>query len=433
MRLFGIGSIDYLTGHRSRRRRGPFLSPGEIVAYAIMVGALLLILFPGRDFAEQRSLLRPDGTSVAYLGTSVRAYPDRTGPRLQLVQHLMALGRLAEARETLGLLPNLGGDVGQRAKLLALKLDRTRLFALLPGDPGREALQDDVRRLAVQLIPVTTQVEDLGELADLALAFDRPGLAVSAFERLVSLDRPHAVGWLEKAGHWSIAAADPAGAARFYGQAALGHADPSQGVRLAREALAALLAANQGKKGLSLAQSLVERFGKDLALLDQAVAMALAVGDLGHARQWGEQRVALAGGSDAALRQQMSILKQAGDVPGALKLGSRLLQRSPWDQVLRREVAQMAHWSSHPEEAMHHFSVLAHEGNIEDCQKALELADALNDENIRADMLELKAKRAIRRGPPQAPQLTPAPSASPERSPRNLPLRLRSERRRPQV
>ena len=61
----------------SRRRRGPFLAPVEIIVLAAMVGALLFLLFPGRDFENPTFLARPDELSMAYLRMLLRAHPDQ--------------------------------------------------------------------------------------------------------------------------------------------------------------------------------------------------------------------------------------------------------------------------------------------------------------------------------------------------------------------
>ena len=86
------------------RRRGPFLSSLELLVLAGIVSALLVLLFPGRDFENPVHLARPDELSIAYLRMLLRAHPEDAEARLLLVQQQKALGRLEEAHETLSLL-----------------------------------------------------------------------------------------------------------------------------------------------------------------------------------------------------------------------------------------------------------------------------------------------------------------------------------------
>jgi tetratricopeptide (TPR) repeat protein len=417
----------------TRRRRGPFLAPVEIIVLAAMVGALLFLLFPGRDFENPSYLARPDELSMAYLRMLLRAHPDQHEARILLVQEQMALGKLEEAHETLKPLRGRKDAIGQRAEVLALKLDRTRLYALNPEDPQRRTMQEEVRLAARNLIPRTTRVDDLADLADFVLSLGDPGEAALAYQRLAVLDKPNNIGWLEKAGRWSYAAGDPAMAARCYSEAALGATDPRQGVRLAKDALIALLAANQGRSGVAVARPLIEKYPKDLDLLEAGIRMSVAGGDMNSARRWGEQRIIAAGSSEKALREQMDILMKAGDPEGALKVARTLLARNPGDSGLHKQAAQLARWSSLPEEAMAHWTWLARRGSEEGRKNALDLAQALADVAIEVEMLELRMKQAKRMAAPRVPDLDQLRKPPPERSPRVPPPSTWAGRRRPMM
>ncbi len=414
----------------SRRRRGPFLAPIEIVVLATMVGALLFLLFPGRDFENQTLLSRPDDVSMAYLRMLLRAHPNDADARLLLAQQQMTLGYLEDAHETLLPLLSRKDTIGQRAEVVALKLNRTRLYAIPPDDPNRAAMQKDVHAAARSLIPRTTRVDDLAELADFVLSMGDPAEAARAYHRLSTLDLPNAAGWLEKAGRWGFAAGDPGWAAKIYSEAALGTQDARQGARLARLTLQALLAANQGRAGLAVARPLVERYPKDLELLEQAVRMAVAAGDLSTARRWGEQRVIAAGSSDKALREQIDILTKAGDPEGAHRMAKTLLARNPGDTALRRQMAQLARWSGQAEEALTQWAWLARRGNEDARQKALELAQALADVDMEVEMLELRMRQARRAAAPKVPELEQLRRQRPQRAPRVPPFDW-TRRRRP--
>jgi tetratricopeptide (TPR) repeat protein len=414
----------------SRRRRGPFLAPLEIATLAVMVAALLFLLFPGRDFENPRFLARPDQLSVAVLRGWLRAHPDQDDVRVLLARQLLALGRLDEARDTLALLPGRADARGGGARLLALAIDRARLNALAPGDPARRKLQDDLGRVAVGLIPSVDRIDDLADLADLVLGLGDPAAAVQAYQRLANLDQAHAVGWLEKAGRWSYAADRPADAARAYTAAAVAAIDAADGARLSREALRALLAANQGKAAMTVAQGLVDHHPADEGVLAPAIRLALAVGDLDSARRWGGQRVAATAHAEPALRDQIAILVQSKDPAGALKLARELALRHPQDRPLRRQVALLAGWSSRPEESMRTWAALAREGDREGREQALRLARALNDLEIETEMLLRWSAQTPRMS---APTLQAPPPAPVERAPRALPLQAWPDRRRPRA
>ncbi|HEY0710103.1 MAG TPA: tetratricopeptide repeat protein, partial [Polyangia bacterium] len=416
----------------SRRRRGPFLSPIEIVVLATMVGALLLLLFPGRDFENPKHLVRADDLSMAYLRMLLRAHPEDQDARLLLVQQQMALGRFEEARETLGPLRGRNDALGAKAEVVALKLDRARLYALPIDDPNRAGLQTQVKVAAERLLPRTQRPEDIADLADFLLSLGQPATAADAYKRLASLDRPNRIGWLEKSARWRFAAGDPASAAEMYSEGALGATDVAQGSRLGRLAMTAMLAANQGRAALGVVRPIVERYPRDLGILELAVRMAVASGDLSTARRWGEQRVLAAGSSDKALREQIDILTKAGDPEGALRVARTLLARNgAGDSSLRRQMAQLARWSGQPEESLTHWVWLARRGSEEARQNALNLAQALADVQVEVEMLELRMRQAKRMSAPRVRELEMLRKQKPTRSPRVVPLAASWGRRRP--
>ena len=391
----------------SRRRRGPFLSPVELMVLATMVAGLLLLLFPGRNYEDPKHLDRPDHLAIAYLNMLLRAHPEDARARLLLAQHQMGIGQLEDARQSLAPLLGRPDEIGSKAEVISLKLERARYVAMEEDDPERAALETSLRKVALKLIPRTNRPEDLADLADFVLGQNMPAQAAAAYRRLAEIDRPKRISWLEKGARWTEAGGQPGTAARIYLQAALEAndvgKDPKTGARLGREALRALRAANEGRSGLATARPLVDRFPLHLPLLDEAVTMAVAAGDLSTARTWGEQRVAAAGGSDQALRDQIDILTKAGDPEGALRVAKQLHARMPGNSALRKQMAQLARWSGKPEESLDHWVWLANRGSEEARVKALELARALSDTDREVEMLELRMKRARRMAAPTVP------------------------------
>jgi tetratricopeptide (TPR) repeat protein len=421
----------------SRRRRGPFLSSIETVVLAGVVAVLLFWLFPGRDFQDPRHLAKPDHLSIAYLNMLLRAHPEDADARLLLTQQHMALGHVDEALEALAPLRGRTDEVGGKAEVLALKLDRSRLAAMLPGELGRDELEQEVRRVAHKLIPQTTRPDDLADLADFVLALGEPAVAARAYLRLAELDRKRRIGWLEKGARWTEASGQPSAAARLYAQAALSTEDEALGARLGREALRALRSANEGKPALALAKAVVDRHPRNLELLAQAIQMAVATRDLSSARRWAEQRVQAAGSTDEALREQADILTKAGDPEEALRVTKVLLGRAPGNTQLRKQVGQLARWSSQPELALEQYAWLARRGSEEHRLKAVDLARALNDTDREVEMIELRVNQARRMAAPTVPEFEQLrrlekkigkPKKAPKLQPRVAPF---SPRRRP--
>jgi hypothetical protein len=388
----------------SRRRRGPFLSSIETVVLAGVVAVLLFWLFPGRDFEDPRHLAKPDHLSIAYLNMLLRAHPEDADARLLLTQQHMALGHVEEARDALAPLRGRTDEAGSKAEVLALKLDRSRLAAMVIGEPGRDELQEEVRRVAHKLIPRTTQPDDLADLADFVLALGEPEVAARAYLRLSELDRKRRIGWLEKAARWTEGSGQPSAAARLYAQAALSTEDEALGARLGREALRALRASNEGRAAIALAKPIVDRYPRNQALLEQAIQMAVASRDLGAARRWAEQRVQAAGSTDEALREQADILMKAGAPEEALRVAKVMLGRSPGNPQLRKQVGQLARWSGQPELALEQYAWLGRRGSEEYRQKAMELARALNDTDRELEMIELRVNQARRMSAPTVPE-----------------------------
>ena len=421
----GLADMPLIAGVDLGRRRGPFLSWVELLALAGMVSSLLVLLFPGSDFENPVHLARPDDLSIAYLRMLLRAHPEDAEARLLLVQQQKALGRLEDAHESLAMLHPRSPDMEARAEVVALSLDRIRLAALNTDDPGRPLLLRETHAAARRLINRTNKPAEIADLADFLLQVGDPAEAARAYRRLATLDRPNHIAWLEKAARWSEAAGQPGVAARIYAEASLAAspaAPPAEaagqkpatpptkelqtGPRLGRLALRALMAANEGKPGLEVARPIVERFPDDLELLELAVRMAVASGDLAIARRWGEQRVIVAGSSDEALREQADILMKGGDPEGALRVAKVQLERAPDDVALRRQVAQLARWSGNAEEALEQYSWLARRGFEDARTKSLELARGLADGNREIEMLELSLRRVRRMAPP--PMLDPS-------------------------
>ena len=389
----------------SRRRRGPFLSSVEILVLGGMVAVLLWFLFPGRNYDNPYLLARPDHLSIAYLNMLLRAHPEDAQARLLLAQQQMSLGELEEARRSLDLVLASGKpEFISKAEVLALKLDRTRLVAMVAGEPGRDELAAEVRKATYKMIPRTDRPQDLAELADYILSEGDPAEAAKVYLRLSDMDRKNHLGWLEKAARWTEASGNPGAAARLYAQAALSTSDNGQGGRLGREALRALRAANEGKPAMALVKPIVDRFPNDMGLLEQAIHMAVASQDLSSARRWAERRVQLAGGSEQALREQMDILTKAGDPEGALRVAKQLLAKNPGNSQLRRQCAQLARWSGRADESLEHWAWLAKRGSEEAREKALELARALGDNNVEVDMLMIRVNQARRMAAPTVPE-----------------------------
>ncbi len=390
----------------SRRRRGPFLSSVEILVLGGMVAVLLWFLFPGRNYDNPYLLARPDHLSIAYLNMLLRAHPEDAQARLLLAQQQMSLGELEEARRSLDLVLASGKpEFVSKAEVLALKLDRTRLVAMVAGEPGRDELAAEVRKATYKMIPRTDRPQDLAELADYILSEGDPadggqGVPAPVGRWTASTTSP---GWRRRPAGPRLPATRGRRPACML-RRRFPPATNDQGRRLGREALRALRAANEGKPAMALVKPIVDRFPNDMGLLEQAIHMAVASQDLSSARRWAERRVQLAGGSEQALRDQMDILTKAGDPEGALRVAKQLLAKNPGNSQLRRQCAQLARWSGRAEESLEHWAWLAKRGSEEAREKALELARALGDNTVEVDMLMIRVNQARRMAAPTVPE-----------------------------
>jgi hypothetical protein len=89
-------------------------------------------------------------------------------------------------------------------------------------------------------------------------------------------------------------------------------------------------------------------------------------------------------------------LVMAGDPEAAFSLARERLARRPGDPALRKEMARIAAWSSHPREALDSLAWLARHGSEEARRNALTLARDLHDTDRVIEMLELKLRRVLK-------------------------------------
>jgi tetratricopeptide (TPR) repeat protein len=409
-------------------RGEPFLRPAELCFLAATMAVLLWLLFPGADFQDPKYLARPDELSIAYLRTLLRAQPGNRSARLLLAEQQFALGHWEETRQSLAPLLAHADDIAATAQRLALRLDRARLAAASPSDPERPSIIADIKAATRRLLAIAKRSKDAADLAEASLSIADPVGAAAAYERAAALDAPAAPRWLEAAAGAHLQASAPGAAGGDLARAADLTSDPALSRRLAVAALAALTGANQGVQAMPAVTALVERH-RDPAVLEGAVKMALACGDLPHARQWGQERMALGGASDQLLSQQLDIQLGAGDPEGAYRIVQQLLARNPSDAALRRRTAQLATWTDRPREALEAWAWLARHGSEEARKEALALAIKLSDTDRFIEMLELRIKRLRRAAPPDvgvrkaslpragtscAPAAKPAPAAAAE-------------------
>ena len=205
---------------------------------------------------------------------------------------------------------------------------------MLPGEPGRDELAAQVRQAAYKLIPRTDRPEDLADLADFVLAQGDPAMAAKAYLRLANLDRKqqHRLAG-EGAPAGPRPRASPGAAARLYAQArACPAATTAVGLRLARQALRALRAANEGQAGHGAGQAARRAVPRTIwTCWSRPSTWRWRPAICSRPGAGPSSGCQLAGGSEQALREQMDILTKAGDPEGALRVAKQLLA-----QVARR-------------------------------------------------------------------------------------------------
>ncbi len=334
---------------RSSAAKKTRLLSGWTLLWITLSTALVLVLtFHGKDVfmpGEEPA----DQVSISYAQVLLKATPEDTALRMKLIDQLIALGRVDEARHQLELLPRPLAST----PFYTLELDILQAEARPAGlaDADRERLAQRLSALDV----ASLSTPQLQRVAERALQLGDPGTAAQRYVELARRDPPRRRQWLEQAARWSLAGGRQQEAARLYLRLAdlSGSAEQRQGYR--HQAFDAWLAAGKGDEAAALLEQELPRLQPDaggLAWLQAGVAAAQGSGRLDLAQRLIEQWRAWRPDDPAALEAAYRLALARGDTQSAWSEGQQLLALRPDDEELLAQMAQLGEWTEHMDEAL---------------------------------------------------------------------------------
>jgi len=379
----------------SRSTSGRRLVPPAIMVALVVAVLGGLAVLHVRAGGPRPELVPPgqDPLTLVYLRASVARHPEDRALRLRLGREELALGRLDDADRTLGALA--AGDHASD-EVAALSLDVTLAVWRATGAGTSERSLAKARALA-RLVTLSDRrdatVDLLTRAAAAARELGRPDLAAHAEERAAGVDRARCSAWLASAAGDALAAGDPTGAAANRRGAYDCERDGAAAHRLAIATLDAQVAADRGGDALAFVGELTARFPDDAEILGRGVAVALANGAPGQARQFAMRLRDDGAAEPAVLERLLDLDLAARDLRGAWRTAEQLVARAPGDPRLRRLAGEVADWAALPRPGLAQWMWLARRGDRAGRDHALRLAHALDDDAALVELLGDDARR----------------------------------------
>ncbi|WP_137279288.1 tetratricopeptide repeat protein [Pseudomonas rhizoryzae] len=334
---------------RSSAAKKTRLLSGWTLLWVTLIAALVMVLtfhgknvfMPGEEPADQ--------VSISYAQVLLKATPEDTELRMKLIDQLIALGRLDEARHQLELLPQPLAST----PFYALELDILQAEARPQGlaDADRDHLARRLDALDMQ----TLSVPRLQRVAERALQLAAPGIAARYYVELARRDTPRQQQWLQQAARWSLASGQQQEAARLFMRLAELATTDAQRQAYRHQAFDAWLAAGQGAEAAALVEQELPRLQPDpagLAWLKAGVAAAQGSGRMDLAQRLIERWRQWEPDNPAPLEAAFRLALANGDTQTAWTDGQQLLALRPDDDELLAQMAQLGEWSGHVDEAL---------------------------------------------------------------------------------
>ncbi len=341
-------------------RRERVLEPWAFVLVALSLGVALVLLFPRWGAIQQNGEggveLIVDEGSLRYLQLLVAASPEDTARRLELTRALLEAGQLDEAAQSLEPLLDPPGDVPPKVRLLALEIDRKRLFAAAPESERRRRLARRVRRHLEGLPPAAVAPAKARDLALLARFVDAPRTGARMLERAAAAAGENAASTWQRIARLYHDVGDYEAAARAYERGALETTKPS--ARRAARALVDLWRrADRPARALAAAERMLRRFPGDPGLLARAQSLARANGAPGLALRYARARAALAEPEPGRtlLESVFEIELEVGAFTAAIETGRRLVTLGVDEPAFLGRYARLLEWRDRPHAALEHW------------------------------------------------------------------------------
>ncbi|WP_339489355.1 tetratricopeptide repeat protein [Pseudomonas sp. EL_65y_Pfl2_R95] len=316
------------------------LSPWILLLIAILVGALLVVSFSGKDtFLPDDN--KPDAVSVNYAELLLKADPENQELREKLIGQLIELGSYDAARRHIGELPVSSPDLKD-----FFELDLDTLEALAKAE-GVDAETKSALVARIEALPRKNLSDaQLKREASYALALGAPAVAAPIYDELAVREPELRAHWLSQAAKWFMAGAEPARAADVYKLLLDDEKDPEKRQALIYQALLALRGAGQdGAAAIFLSENIAALTGQDADLLHEGFQAAMGSNRYDLAEQfvriWREQKPDDIG----VVKAEFDLHMASGDIAAAWPLGKLLVENDPDNPALLTTMGQLGEWA----------------------------------------------------------------------------------------
>jgi len=374
----------------SADKREVLVRPIALAVAILAVLAVMALLLPRNSLVSSlENIGAPDALSVAYLQTLLRAEPDNDAIRLLLVDHLAATGKIEEARQQLQAVKPGTVIPPEKMAYLTVKIAIARLLR----HPDDQAFRRDAETAIKALMKLPSHQFSLANWKALADSFLQAGLpqwAAECYLRLADLDQTHQVQWLRQAAQWLVASGQNNRAASVQ----MRIFSLTQDVTDAKKAFAQMLAANRVDHVIKEIANVIGRFPDDRELLQTGLQAAMMMHAYRTARHWLEIWLGKHDRDREMMEQLVQLELAAGRPDKAYAWAGRLVELEPDNIHYHEQLAQVAEWSGHLQEAFAQWQwLIDHRDEHDDIHKARALANALHDYPAADRLLALEASK----------------------------------------
>ena len=198
----------------------------------------------------------------------------------------------------------------------------------------------------------------LNQLAELALAFERPDLAYPLYAEISQIDTERAVLWLEKATTWAVASNLP-GLAAEYVLTITQLSDSKHTRALTKRRQALLLAAGRNEEALQTLHERIRAQQDSAELLIEGTALASSMGLTQQAKEWNTALLAIRPFDIDAMQRQIDLALANQQQDEARFWAEKLIDIDPLNKDHRLKLAQLEEWSGNIPAAQEHREWLA--------------------------------------------------------------------------
>ncbi len=296
----------------------------------MVVTAVLIALFPGKQLLSDLNKNRSDRAAVEYLKTLIDKNPEQDVLKLRLINTQIALGQINEAEK--GLILLLTHKVFKNeAQFILIKIYFQQYFELTQakakGSKKRQILST-IKQLYLQ----ETEIKKLDLLAQWSQELGEPALAADIYAHIIQVLEDKASSHIETSQNlWSYMGINNA------------YADETQRVDYyIQKYLQSLLAANQLELALKKSGVYVDKFKQYQSILELAIKIAGYANAPILERNWGRLVIQRFAWNQTALTQQISRELAANEPKNSLQWAINVLKEHPNSTVLLKFTENLA-------------------------------------------------------------------------------------------